>query len=786
MMVSRHRSRRGVTVRTGSLACVLIFCDVVHGGCLTGSPMYQNTAILSQSGHFTVEFDATPGNANMDGITALSLGAGSNHADYATDVRFDPDGSIVVRNGNMLGFDVEVLYTVGLSHHFRLQIDVPNHIHSVWVTPPSGSEIKIATDYQFRDSQNTVESLDNWAIRSSEGTHEVCNFSIAPIGLPTTPADFLQAGTQPGGLVADMVSASGNCLFCHAQYDPVVEPYRPWAASMMGQSARDPMFWACLAVANQDADGAGEFCLRCHVPNAFLGDRVLPADGSALIDQDFEGVNCNFCHRLVNPQFPVPGDGPPPDEDILADLDLLGLVPPQNSHAQYVVDPNDSRRRPFEILEGNPHNPVPIYVSPFHTQSEMCWTCHDVSNMLFMRQPDETYVMESLGTPHSTGSQSDMFPLHRTYSEWQNSYYFTLGGVQHNGRFGGNHPTGVMNVCQDCHMPDQIGKGCGLPAFPERPDVPQHSFIGSNTWGLKAVRAVDADGDTFPDFPDSETGLTQATVDAMIARNIDMLENASDVVLTQLGDQLQVRVVNQTGHKLPTGFPDGRRMWINVKFLDSEGQVAIELGKFDFSTGAIINPQETTVYEILLGLDAAQAAVTGLPEGETFHFMLANMIAKDNRIPPRGFSNTVAVPTQTMVVGATYADGQHWDDVLFDVPGCATQAVVTVYYQLVSDEYITFLRDANVTNNRGDVAFDLWADAAVGDHGAPVVMDMATLVLTDPVDLDGDGMVGITDMLQLLAAWGGCPPAGTCLGDLDCDGLVGITDFLILLASWEG
>ena len=335
-------------------------------------------------------------------------------------------------------------------------------------------------------------------------------------------------------------------------------------------------------------------------------------------------------------------------------------------------------------------------------------------------------------------------------------------------------------------MPDQFGKGCGLPAFPERPDVPQHSFIGSNTWALKAVRAVDADGDTFPDFPDSETGLTQATVDAAIARNIDMLENASDLVLTQLGDQLRVRVINQTGHKLPTGFPDGRRMWINVKFLDTQDQLATELGEFDFSTGAIINPQETTVYEIKLGVDAAQAAATGLPEGQTFHFVLANVISKDNRIPPRGFSNTVAIPTQTMAVGATYQDGQHWDDALFDLPGCAAQAVVTVYYQIVSDEYVTFLRDTNVTDNRGDVVFDLWADPAIGDHGAPVIMDMATLALTNPVDLDGDGTVGITDMLQLLAVWGTCPGAGTCLGDLNCDGLVGISDFLILLASWEG
>ncbi len=52
----------------------------------------------------------------------------------------------------------------------------------------------------------------------------------------------------------------------------------------------------------------------------------------------------------------------------------------------------------------------------------------------------------------------------------------------------------------------------------------------------------------------------------------------------------------------------------------------------------------------------------------------------------------------------------------------------------------------------------------------------------DPADLDGDGSVGVTDMLGLLGAWGtnpdGCPP------DFDGDGTVAVTDFLQLLASW--
>ena len=63
--------------------------------------------------------------------------------------------------------------------------------------------------------------------------------------------------------------------------------------------------------------------------------------------------------------------------------------------------------------------------------------------------------------------------------------------------------------------------------------------------------------------------------------------------------------------------------------------------------------------------------------------------------------------------------------------------------------------------------------------------DPANPLSTPPLgDLDGDGIVGITDFLALLAAWGPCPEPCplTCPADLDGDCSVGITDFLLLLA----
>ncbi len=62
------------------------------------------------------------------------------------------------------------------------------------------------------------------------------------------------------------------------------------------------------------------------------------------------------------------------------------------------------------------------------------------------------------------------------------------------------------------------------------------------------------------------------------------------------------------------------------------------------------------------------------------------------------------------------------------------------------------------------------------------VLAMETLFA--PEDLDQDGLVGVTDLLALLAAWGPCPAEGSCPADLDGTGAVGIADLLALLGAW--
>src|SRR5262245_15091959 len=63
--------------------------------------------------------------------------------------------------------------------------------------------------------------------------------SVAFGTLPSTILDFFLRGSQPGVLVDPMASVQ-ECMICHGGFDVAKEPYRPWAASMMGQAARDP------------------------------------------------------------------------------------------------------------------------------------------------------------------------------------------------------------------------------------------------------------------------------------------------------------------------------------------------------------------------------------------------------------------------------------------------------------------------------------------------------------------------------------------------------------------
>ena len=186
------------------------------------------------------------------------------------------------------------------------------------------------------------------------------------------------------------------------------------------------------------------------------------------------------------------------------------------------------------------------------------------------------------------------------------------------------------------------------------------------------------------------------------------------------------------------------------------------------------------MWEAKLGVSETMSALTGVDAGESFHLVLCDEILKDNRIPPVGFTNAAFEAIHAEPVGETYADGQHWSDTTFEVPVDAAEAVVTLYFQTTTREMMEFLRDENVTDDRGQIAWDAYVARGMSP---PVVMDATTLDLT-PVavegDVNGDGVVDVNDILEMLGQWGPCPSG--CSGDLNSDGLVNVDDLLALLS----
>ena len=178
-------------------------------------------------------------------------------------------------------------------------------------------------------------------------------------------------------------------------------------------------------------------------------------------------------------------------------------------------------------------------------------------------------------------------------------------------------------------------------------------------------------------------------------------------------------VTNETAHKLPSGYPEGRRIWINVKAYETHGTLVYQSGAYDAATGVLTHDSDLKIYEIKPGISSGLSPVVGLPAGPSFHFVINDTVYFDDRIPPRGFTNAAFTAIQSPPVAYAYEDGKYWDEKTYVLPAEAKFVEVTLYYQSTSKEYIEFLRDANVTNTAGQVLYDAWVNQG---KAAPVAM----------------------------------------------------------------
>jgi len=76
-------------------------------------------------------------------------------------------------------------------------------------------------------------------------------------------------------------------------------------------------------------------------------------------------------------------------------------------------------------------------------------------------------------------------------------------------------------------------------------------------------------------------------------------------------------------------------------------------------------------------------------------------------------------------------------------------------------------------------------DGTVSGNAAAIIQGTAVGTPKGPIgDLNGNGVVNVSDLLILLGEWGTCADPNNCPADLNDDGTVNVSDLLILLANW--
>jgi len=380
-----------------------------------------------------------------------------------------------------------------------------------------------------------------------------------------------------------------------------------------------------------------------------------------------------------------------------------------------IIDPHDNRRGPFDLASTFSYHTARQtdllgQTGSAVTRSRICGNCHNVFNpALSYDSVNSQYLPNSINEPapsFDSSADNRPFPVERTFDEWLRSSYAS-GGV-FAPQFAASKPNGMVETCQDCHMPRVTGQAADSAFNPITRNclttgcLPRHDFMGANTWLPGLLQNAAWRLSALNDVSYLNTARTQTTV--FLKKSATMSITLSEPTLGSR--EATVTVVNQTGHKLPTGYPEGRRMWINLKAYNSAGSQVYESGAYNTSTGVLNQDADIKVYEAKLGLSDDMADLMNLPAGESFFFSLNNTWIKDNRIPPRGFTNASFDQDGLRPVDYTYPDGAYSDTTVYTLPASAVQVVATLYYQTASKEYIDFLRRYGGFD--GDALGNMW------------------------------------------------------------------------------
>lgn len=353
------------------------------------------------------------------------------------------------------------------------------------------------------------------------------------------------------------------------------------------------------------------------------------------------GIFCGICHSMAEGRFtpyanyPLAGNeyvassSAAARTEAVAEEDLEPTEPPapDRPNLGYGVGAGAFRLSPNAIVRGDTFGPLTAgatagEVDPYASsvfgielrhekaelkkhqgfqhakfqRSEMCATCHDVTNPLTVK--------------NELGYWVGGFPIERTYTEWLSSRYADRPG---NDRF----DPAFKRDCQTCHMQQDYGQPgtaqtlyadgrpvaplTGHPAQdgPERSVYYSHHFIGGNAYITRLIGADVTESGAVEDYPElSVYSFSSADEHSLYSKAVwvgpgtegeptgartqharlawDRLRNVVELELSApesaaAGDRvpLSIRVTNSgSGHNFPSGFPEGRVAWVAVHAWD--------------------------------------------------------------------------------------------------------------------------------------------------------------------------------------------------------------------------
>ena len=471
-----------------------------------------------------------------------------------------------------------------------------------------------------------------------------------------------------------------------------VSPLHTWRATMMANSFRDP-YWRAkveheLASMPESEHAALQaLCLRCHAPMALrtaeLADGPPPTVASALADPlAADGVSCTLCHQIEDSALGQ-------DASFVAGFSIPGGRPAYGPYEKPFTMPME--RHSGYLAEHSPHI----------SRAAVCGTCH-------------TLITRS-------GEDAPAFLEQGPYLEWRNSIYSDEGGV-----------TPASRTCVDCHMAD-VGSmriahnpaGGDFPRLGDRPHVRSHAVVGGNTFVLGILDehweplAVVSE----PEQAEGVLTATRAMLRAAAEIEIGTPERRADELV------FDVKVINRTGHKLPSSYPS-RRAWLRVQ-VEHEGRVVFDSGAHD-ERGHILGPKDETAEphrdvvtapEQVVIYEARPVDGQGRP---TLLLHAMEAYGKDTRLLPAGWAAGGPDAARTRPIGtegdASFRAGS--DTVTYRVAlpsgGAAPLVRAWLLYQSVPPHWIDALRPLVTPYAR---AFVRMADAA---DGTPETLASAT------------------------------------------------------------